>query len=82
VQNRQIFSSPKATALLSPDGNHLDDAAHAGDLLSEILTPGVRRLPSGLDAAILRAVWDMTQPDDTDYRRSLDEIFAGEDPLS
>jgi DNA/RNA endonuclease G (NUC1) len=81
VEGQPVFSSPKATALLSPDGNHLDGDVHHGDLLEGTLTIGTRRLPSGLDAAILRAVWDLTQPDDEDYARSLDELLAEDDPL-
>ncbi|WP_299460945.1 pre-peptidase C-terminal domain-containing protein [uncultured Gimesia sp.] len=42
-------------ATLTDDGLHLDDTVHAGDVLNATLDPGVRKLPSVLDALILQA---------------------------
>ena len=41
-------------ATLTDDGLHLDDTVHAGDVLNATLDPGVRKLPSVLDALILQ----------------------------
>ena len=41
-------------ATLTDDGLHLDDAVHAGDVMNATLDPGVRKLPSILDALILQ----------------------------
>ncbi|MCA9013841.1 MAG: pre-peptidase C-terminal domain-containing protein, partial [Planctomycetaceae bacterium] len=41
-------------ATLTEDGLHLDDTVHAGDIMNATLDPGVRKLPSILDALILQ----------------------------
>ncbi|QDT28618.1 hypothetical protein Enr10x_39620 [Gimesia panareensis] len=41
-------------ATLTDDGLHLDDTVHAGDVMNATLDPGVRKLPSILDALILQ----------------------------
>ncbi|QDV19361.1 sulfur oxidation protein SoxZ [Gimesia panareensis] len=41
-------------AKLTDDGLHLDDTVHAGDVMNATLDPGVRKLPSILDALILQ----------------------------
>lgn len=38
---------------LDNSGQHIDDAAYAGDLMSATLSPGVSKLPSQIDAAML-----------------------------
>ncbi|WP_339730808.1 Ig-like domain-containing protein, partial [uncultured Gimesia sp.] len=43
-------------ATLTDDGLHLDDTVHAGDIMNATLDPGVRKLPSVLDALILQTV--------------------------
>ncbi|WP_417389721.1 Ig-like domain-containing protein [Gimesia sp.] len=43
-------------ATLTDDGLHLDDTVHAGDVMNATLDPGVRKLPSILDALILQSV--------------------------
>ncbi|WP_298864589.1 Ig-like domain-containing protein, partial [uncultured Gimesia sp.] len=42
-------------ATLTNDGLHLDETVHAGDVMNATLDPGVRKLPSILDALILQA---------------------------
>ncbi|QDV52002.1 beta strand repeat-containing protein [Gimesia fumaroli] len=42
-------------ATLTDDGLHLDDTVHAGDVMNATLDPGVRKLPSILDALILQS---------------------------
>ncbi|WP_417398339.1 tandem-95 repeat protein [Gimesia chilikensis] len=41
-------------ATLTDDGLHLDDSVHDGDVMNATLDPGVRKLPSILDALILQ----------------------------
>ncbi len=44
------------SALLTNDQNELDDADHPQALMNATLAPGIRRLPSTIDVAILNAV--------------------------
>jgi Bacterial Ig domain len=45
------------TATLTPDGSHLDSTLYPYDLMNTSLKPGVRKLPSALDLAILNTIW-------------------------
>jgi Bacterial cadherin-like domain len=45
------------TATLTPDGSHLDSTLYPYDLMNTSLKPGVRKLPSSLDLAILNTIW-------------------------
>jgi hypothetical protein len=45
------------TATLTPDGSHLDSTLYPYDLMNTSLKPGVRKLPSALDLAILNSLW-------------------------
>ena len=47
------FVGASFSALLSNDGSHLDSQAQPYDLMNASLAPGVRKLPSALDAQIL-----------------------------
>jgi hypothetical protein len=51
------FMGPDFTAQLDASGEHLDAAAHPGDVMNAELAPGMRKLPSALDAAILQAAY-------------------------
>ena len=61
-------------ALLSSDGNHLSDATYPGDLMGHELSVGQRRLPSVIDAEILRALWSLA--DDADETEADDYAVA------
>ena len=43
---------------VTSDRDHLDPSALAGDLMSPSLSVGMRKLPSALDAAVLRAAYE------------------------
>jgi hypothetical protein len=47
---------------LTPDGSHLDSTLYPYDLMNTSLKPGIRKLPSALDLAILNAIWSNTSP--------------------
>jgi PKD repeat protein len=50
------FINGGITAQLTPDGSHLDSTLYPYDLMNTSLKPGVRKLPSGLDLSILKAI--------------------------
>ena len=50
-------ASVEGSAALAADGAHVDASAYPDDLMTEMLTPGVRRLPTALDLQILGALW-------------------------
>src|SRR5262249_24355396 len=54
---------PNFTAALTPDGSHLDPVLHPDDLMNTTLSPGVRKLPSDLDARILSLVLGQPLPE-------------------
>ncbi|WP_299490262.1 PKD domain-containing protein, partial [Acaryochloris sp. IP29b_bin.137] len=58
IGNTSYFIAPGITAQLTPDGSHLDSSAHPDDLMNPTLRPGVRKLPSALNLAILDAIWN------------------------
>jgi hypothetical protein len=51
------FINGGITAQLTPDGSHLDSTLYPYDLMNTSLKPGVRKLPSSLDLAILNTIW-------------------------
>jgi hypothetical protein len=51
-----IFTTDTLTTKLTPDGSHLDSTLYPYDLMNTSLKPGVRKLPSTLDLAILNAI--------------------------
>jgi DNA/RNA endonuclease G (NUC1) len=51
------FINGGLTAKLTPDGSHLDSTLYPYDLMNTSLKPGVRKLPSALDLAILNTLW-------------------------
>jgi Bacterial Ig domain len=55
VKGRQ-FSTDTFTANLTPDGSHLDTTFHPYDLMNTSLKPGVRKLPSTLNLAMIDAL--------------------------
>jgi VCBS repeat-containing protein len=52
-----VFVGSDFTAQLDASGQHLDAAAHPGDVMNPELSPGTRKLPSTLDAKILEAAY-------------------------
>jgi PKD domain len=52
-----IFIGNGFTATLTPDGSHLDNTLHPYDLLNTSLKPGIRKLPSQLDLAIINQLY-------------------------
>jgi hypothetical protein len=55
VKGRQ-FITDTFTAQLTPDGSHLDTTLHPYDLMNTSLKPGVRKLPSALNLAMIDAI--------------------------
>jgi DNA/RNA endonuclease G (NUC1) len=50
------FITDTFTANLTPDGSHLDTTFHPYDLMNTSLKPGVRKLPSALNPAMINAI--------------------------
>jgi hypothetical protein len=50
------FINGGITAQLTPDGSHLDSTLYPYDLMNTSLKPGVRKLPSTLDLAMIDAI--------------------------
>jgi hypothetical protein len=50
------FIDGELTATLTPDGSHLDNTFHPYDLMNTSLKPGVRKLPSALNLAMIDAI--------------------------
>jgi Bacterial Ig domain len=55
VKGRQFITNT-FTANLTPDGSHLDTTFHPYDLMNTSLKPGVRKLPSALNLAMINAI--------------------------
>jgi hypothetical protein len=51
------FVTNTFTAQLTPDGSHLDSTLYPYDLLNTSLKPGIRKLPSQLDLAIINQLY-------------------------
>jgi DNA/RNA endonuclease G (NUC1)/PKD repeat protein len=51
------FITDTITAQLTPDGSHLDSTLYPYDLLNTSLKPGIRKLPSQLDLAIINQLY-------------------------
>ncbi len=51
-----IFTTDTFTTKLTPDGSHLDSTLYPYDLMNTSLKPGVRKLPSKMDWAIINAL--------------------------
>jgi hypothetical protein len=55
VKGRQ-FITETFISQLTPDGSHLDSTLYPYDLMNTSLKPGVRKLPSAMDWAIINAI--------------------------
>jgi hypothetical protein len=55
IKGRQ-FITDTFTPNLTPDGSHLDTTFHPYDLMNTSLKPGVRKLPSALNLAMINAI--------------------------
>jgi hypothetical protein len=51
------FITDTISAQLTPDGSHLDSTLYPYDLLNTSLKPGIRKLPSQLDLAIINQLY-------------------------
>jgi YD repeat-containing protein len=56
LNGSKVFVGDNFSAILTPDGSHLNSQVYPYDLMNTTLTPGVRKLPSALDIQILNAV--------------------------
>jgi hypothetical protein len=52
----KVFNGDTFSAILTPDGSHLNSSVYTYDLMNTTLTPGVRKLPSALDIQILNTL--------------------------
>src|SRR3989441_1159094 len=73
LDGAKIFVGDGVTVHLTTDGDHVDDPNHPNDLMSELLAPGVRRLPSQLDVQVLHALWEHTHQDQS--RLSVEDVL-------
>jgi large repetitive protein len=56
IKGRQFYTDPTHSYTLSSDLSHLDNTLYPNDLLNTNLKPGVRKLPSTMDWAIINAI--------------------------
>ncbi|WP_396134999.1 PKD domain-containing protein [Chamaesiphon sp. OTE_8_metabat_110] len=56
INGISTFINSGITAHLTPDGSHLDTTFHPYDLMNTSLKPGVRKLPSALNLAMIDAI--------------------------
>jgi large repetitive protein len=56
LNGSKTFVGDGFSAILTPDGSHLNSSVYTYDLMNTTLTPGVRKLPSALDIQILNAI--------------------------
>jgi hypothetical protein len=70
IKNNKTFIGDTFSAILTPDGSHLNSSVYTYDLINTTLTPGVRNLPSTLDIQILNTL------------RNLQPIASAQTPIS
>jgi hypothetical protein len=56
IKGRQFYTDPTHSYTLSSDLSHLDNTLYPNDLLNTNLKPGIRKLPSTMDWAIINAI--------------------------
>jgi PKD repeat protein len=56
IKGRQFYTDSTHSYTLSSDLSHLDNTLYPNDLLNTSLKPGVRKLPSTMDWAIINAI--------------------------
>jgi hypothetical protein len=56
IKGRQFYIDPTHSYTLSSDLSHLDNTLYPNDLLNTNLKPGIRKLPSAMDWAIINAI--------------------------
>jgi hypothetical protein len=56
IKGRQFYTDPTHAYNLSSDLSHLDNTLYPNDLLNTNLKPGIRKLPSAMDWAIINAI--------------------------
>jgi Bacterial Ig domain len=56
INGSKVFTGKGFSAILTPDGSHLNSSVYTYDLMNTTLTPGVRKLPSALDIQILNTL--------------------------
>ncbi len=56
------FTVPLSAASGTDEGDELDPAVYPYDVMAQTLPPGMRRLPSPLDVAIIDTVWNTLAP--------------------
>jgi hypothetical protein len=56
IKGRQFYADPTHAYTLSSDLSHLDNTLYPNDLLNTNLKPGIRKLPSTMDWAIIHTI--------------------------
>jgi hypothetical protein len=56
IKGRQFYTDPTHSYTLSSDLSHLDNTLYPNDLLNTNLKPGIRKLPSAMDWAIINTI--------------------------
>jgi DNA/RNA endonuclease G (NUC1) len=56
IKGRQFYTDSTHSYTLSSDLSHLDNTLYPNDLLNTNLKPGIRKLPSSMDWAIINAI--------------------------
>ncbi|QGQ25977.1 hypothetical protein F1728_26340 [Gimesia benthica] len=69
-------------ATLTDDGLHLDDSVHDGDVMNATLDPGVRKLPSILDALILQTAHETAASGDFEIMVGVNAPLMANLPLT
>ena len=69
-------------ATLTDDGLHLDDSVHDGDVMNATLDPGVRKLPSILDALILQTAHETAASGDFEIQVGVNAPLMANLPLT
>jgi large repetitive protein len=71
------FITDTITAQLTPDGSHLDSTLYPYDLLNTSLKPGIRKLPSQLDLAIINQLYSTPAGQSTTHQNPNAALTAG-----
>ncbi len=76
-----MFVGSGFEATLTNDGLHLDETIHAGDVMNATLSPGVRKLPSELDALILQTTHEAAASGNFEIQVGVNAPLMANNPL-
>ncbi|MFH1842062.1 MAG: Ig-like domain-containing protein, partial [bacterium] len=76
IEGSQLFAGPDFTAILSADAQHLDSDTYPYDLMNDLLSPSMRRLPSQLDGQIVATVRETASTSATAFNQDADSTLV------